>query len=60
MTTHDYLRAIDYYNKAIYIARSNWALQLELAGLLVRLRQWNQSVGALNKLLDRPKDNPFR
>ncbi len=35
VTTHDYQRAIDYYNKGIFTQRTNWMLQLELANLLV-------------------------
>ncbi|KAG1671374.1 hypothetical protein FOA52_002984 [Chlamydomonas sp. UWO 241] len=59
VTTHDYSRAIDYYNKAIYIARGNWGMLLELANLLVRLHQWQPAVQTLNKCLERPKDNPY-
>jgi len=59
VTTHDYSRAIDFYNKAIYIARSNWSLLLELATLLVRLQQWQPAVATLNKCLERQKDNPY-
>eukprot|EP00955_Chlamydomonas_euryale_P019586 208442-Chlamydomonas_euryale.AAC.5 len=55
VTTHDYSRAIDFYNKAIYIARSNWSLLLELATLLVRLQQWQPAVATLNKCLERQK-----
>ncbi|KAL6760145.1 intraflagellar transport protein [Haematococcus lacustris] len=56
VTTHDYQRAIDYYNKAIANARSNWALQLELAGLLVRLRSWAQALAVLSRVLERSQE----
>lgn len=34
-------RALDYYNRAVRIAPSNWALQQELAELLLRLRSFD-------------------
>eukprot|EP00798_Chlamydomonas_sp_ICE-L_P019308 gene19309-25961_t len=39
--THNYQRAIDYFNKATYMPRSNWSLQLE--------QQWQAATGVLNK-----------
>uniref|UniRef100_A0A7S0S5T6 Tetratricopeptide repeat-like domain-containing protein n=1 Tax=Chlamydomonas leiostraca TaxID=1034604 RepID=A0A7S0S5T6_9CHLO len=56
VTTHDYQHAIDYFNKAIFANRGNFSLQLELANLLVRLRQWQPAVAVLNKCLERPRD----
>ena len=58
VTTHDYQRAMDFYNKSIHNSRSNFSLQLELATLLMRLRQWAQSMAMLQRVLDRPKENP--
>ncbi len=40
--------------QAIFSARQNYWLLLELAKLLVRLRQWGQALAALNKTLERP------
>ena len=46
------------HTQAIYVSRSNWTLQLELANLLMRLRQWPAATASLNKCLDRNRDNP--
>ncbi|KAG2502129.1 hypothetical protein HYH03_000619 [Edaphochlamys debaryana] len=58
VTSHDYQRAIDYYTKAIANARGaqQHTLQLEVANLLVRLRQWQPATAAIQKALDRNRD----
>ena len=43
--------------QAIRLSPSNYNLQLELARLLVKLRQWSSAVDRLNKCLERPVDS---
>ncbi len=42
--------------QAIRNSPTNYALQLELANLLVKLQQWNKAVERLNGCLERPQD----
>ncbi|MEW5298948.1 MAG: hypothetical protein WDW36_002017 [Sanguina aurantia] len=56
VTTHDYQRAIEFYNRAVYNNRgSTPALQLELTTLLIRLRQWPLAMSTLDKILKRER-----
>lgn len=56
VTTHDFQRAIDYFNKVIRANPGNIGLQHELAQLLIRLRQWPQAAAVLGRCLERLRD----
>ena len=43
--------------QAITNNKGNWSLQLELAGLLVRLRQWQPAVTVITRCLDRERQD---
>jgi len=59
VTSHDYPRSVEFYQRAISHARATTAahrLQLELAELLLRLRQWPAASAAVNKCLERSRE----
>lgn len=56
VTTHDFQRAIEYFNKVIRANPGNIGLQHELAQLLIRLKQWPQAQAVLGRCLDKVRE----
>lgn len=55
MTTHDYKRALDYLMKAVRTNPENLQLQMELARLHFKLKQWEPSERVLGALMNRQR-----